>query len=316
MKTWVKLYTEINRDPKMLRLTWAQRGIWCALLALAGEIDDEDGDGPTGLLGSPEDVALLIRCDDQEFAEAIAAFEARGMVQRRGGLLYLPHFAERQKRKPSSRPDMVAERVRRHRRATMANDGDDESENDVCNTGVTPPDDDVTPLKRECNADVTPLKRECNADVTPLKHPVTPPDTDTDTETEGETDPPYIPPTLARGGAADASRGRGLDPPLDRVAAQLQRTLERAGILVGSAMQFEVWRGVLEEDAGGDLDLFTESLAEAMRQNKRTPAYVGAIARRCRERGERPTDRASPQKRKTPLAEIDKAIRAFREAEG
>ena len=45
MKSWVKLYTEINRDPKMAQFTWAQRGIWAALLALAGELDVRNGDG-------------------------------------------------------------------------------------------------------------------------------------------------------------------------------------------------------------------------------------------------------------------------------
>lgn len=157
MRTWVKLYTEINRDPKMLRLTWAQRGIWSALLALAGEIDDQNEQGPTGYVGPVDDAALLLRCDDAEFAEAVEAFEERGMVRLEDDALYLTRYADRQKRAPSSRREAVAERVKRHRRRKAA-DG---------------------------NADVTTL----HADETTAQRGVTPPDTETDTETESDTEP-------------------------------------------------------------------------------------------------------------------------------
>ena len=306
MRTWVKLYTEINRDPKILRLTWAQRGIWCALLALAGEIDDEDENGLTGLLGSEEDVALLIRCDEAEFAEALTAFEARGMIYREDGLLYLAHFGDRQREKPSSQRERVAQRVQRHRRAT----GDGQE----CNAPVTPSRGCYKGVTEALHGRYMGVTSALHNDVTPLKHPVTPSDTetetDTDTDTETEADPPYIPPTLARGGEEDASLVRGNSPLPDRVAADLQKTLERAGIFVGSEMQFEAWRTVLEEDAGGDLDLFTQSLLAAIRQNKRTAAYVGGIARRCREQNRKPGDRAAPNR---PLAGVDEAIRLFRE---
>ena len=72
MKTWIKLYTEINRDPDIGTLTWAQRGIWSALLALAGEIDDRDeNEQETGRLDTSTRVAWSIRCDLAELDEAI-----------------------------------------------------------------------------------------------------------------------------------------------------------------------------------------------------------------------------------------------------
>jgi DnaD/phage-associated family protein len=156
VRTWVKLYTEINRDPKMLRLTWAHRGIWSALLALAGEIDDQDEEGPTGYVGPMDDAALLLRCDDAEFAEAVEAFEERGMVRVEEGILYLTRYADRQKRAPSSRREAVAERVKRHRRRKA----------------------DAR------NVDVTTL----HPDETTMQRGVTPPDTDTDTDTETDTE--------------------------------------------------------------------------------------------------------------------------------
>ena len=116
MKTWVKLYTEINRDPDMGTLTWAERGIWSALLALAGEIDDQDEDGPTGFIDTIEKVAWHLRCGLDELEGALHSFIARGMVDvdidRQVTLI---NFGKRQRRAPSSQAERVAERVQRHR---------------------------------------------------------------------------------------------------------------------------------------------------------------------------------------------------------
>jgi len=157
MKTWVKLYTEINRDPTLGELTWAQRGIWGALLALAGEIDARDEEGnENGELDTIERVAWRIRCDVIDLQEAITAFEERGMVDGSGDVLYLCNYARCQARAPSASRRAVAERVQRHR----AQDA------------------------RECSEDVT----RCNEGVTRVKRGVTPSDTDPDTDTNSDTD--------------------------------------------------------------------------------------------------------------------------------
>ena len=142
MKTWVKVYTEINRDPDIGTLTWAQRGIWTALLALAGEIDDRDEDErETGVLDTVQRVAWSIRCDTDELREAVSEFEERGMIAGDfDGVLYLPNYPKRQGRPPSSRPTAVAERVQRHRDKSKAEC------NDVTGSvqrGVTPSDTDT-----------------------------------------------------------------------------------------------------------------------------------------------------------------------------
>ena len=149
MKTWIKLYTEINRDPDIGTLTWAQRGIWSALLALAGEIDDRDeNEQETGRLDTSTRVAWSIRCDLAELDEAINEFEAREMLDiGADGILFLPNYPKRQCRPPSSRPSAVAERVKRHRARA---------------------------------------KKECNDVTDSMQRGVTPSDTDTDTEAEAE----------------------------------------------------------------------------------------------------------------------------------
>src|SRR4030042_615545 len=109
MKTWVKLYTEINRDPDMGTLSWAQRGIWSAVLALCGEIDDRDEHGrETGRLDIISRTAWSIRCDVADLKSAIQEFEERGMVTTDSdGVLWLTNYAKRQSRAPSSRPAAV-----------------------------------------------------------------------------------------------------------------------------------------------------------------------------------------------------------------
>lgn len=154
MKSWVKLYTEINRDADIGTLTWAQRGIWAALLALAGEIDDRDeNQDETGALDTSARVAWHLRLSEEELADAVGAFMERGMVDERGGVLYLTNYGTRQRRAPSDRPASVAERVKRHR-ARVASTSD-----------------------AACNEDVTSVKRGVTASDT---------DTDTDSDTEAE----------------------------------------------------------------------------------------------------------------------------------
>lgn len=150
MKTWVKLYTESIRDPKIGTLTWAQRGIWSALLCLAGELDVRDEAGnETGALDTLENVAWHIRCDVAELSDAVAAFEERGMIEEQDGILLITNYRKRQQRAPSDRREAVAARVKRHRaRSSPA----------------------------------------CNEHVTSAQRGVTPPDTEADTEADTDTE--------------------------------------------------------------------------------------------------------------------------------
>ena len=151
MKTWVKLYTEINRDPDMGTLSWEQRGIWSALLALCGELDNRDEDeNETGEITTTSKIAWHIRIDLPILEAAISAFEDREMVHILDGIVYLTHYGNRQQRPPSARPSAVSARVRQHRESA----------------------------------------RECNEDVTSVKQGVTPSDksrVDTDEKREEET---------------------------------------------------------------------------------------------------------------------------------
>jgi len=115
MKTWVKLYTKGLDSPDTGSLSWAHRGIFDALLQLAGRLDHKDGGKETGQLDELERTAWRIRCELSEFTEAIAAFTERGMIDERDGVLYVTNYAKHHRRSPSDSPEAVAERVQRHR---------------------------------------------------------------------------------------------------------------------------------------------------------------------------------------------------------
>lgn len=144
MKSWVKLYTEILDDPDIGSLTWAQRGLFLALLALAGKLDTRDGDDmETGRLDTLERTAWHLRCGADELSEAVGAFSERGFIDERDGMLYLTHYPDRQAHSPSEDRNAVAERVKRHReRKALARN------------------EDVTPLQDARNERVTPLEKK------------------------------------------------------------------------------------------------------------------------------------------------------------
>ena len=142
MKSWVKLYTEINRDADMGTLTWAQRGIWSAFLALAGQIDDRDEeDDETGALDTPGRVAWHLRLSQDELDDALAAFTERGMVDERDGVLYLTNYPMRQQVPPSQRRPAQRDRQRAHRADAQ------------CHNPVTTLSRDVTPSETESDTD-------------------------------------------------------------------------------------------------------------------------------------------------------------------
>lgn len=119
MKSWVKLYTESNRDPKIGTLTWEQRGVWAALLALAGELDHRDAeDQETGRLDTVENVAWHLRIDRVQLETTIEALVHRNMIDAREGVLFVTHYWDRQRRAPSDARDATSERKRQQRERT------------------------------------------------------------------------------------------------------------------------------------------------------------------------------------------------------
>jgi len=276
MKTWVKLYTEIIRDPDIGTLTWAQRGVWDALLALAGEIDARDElDHETGELDTLGKTAWRLRCEAGEFTEAVAAFTERGMVEDRNGVLFLPHFCERQQRAPSSSHERVAERVQRHRANKSA-----------------ARNEDVTTLQRG----VTPTESEADAEL--------------DTESEADAAAPQQQPAEP----APSIYGRHVESDPD--VAFLFQQVDRAGVMVNGRLGDEQWRAILDvtRDHGLIQEAFVDAAASSARQP--SPKLLRAILERCVAEGCRPGQWAKsasgpPAKRETTY---DRSMRVLKEA--
>ena len=116
---WIKMWLEALDDPKLIRLSLAERGAWWGLLQLAGKCN-ANGKLVSGGVGLDIDEiadALHIKSgeDRQALESMIAKMEKRGSLIWNDDVLTVVHYEERQKIPPSARPDAVADRVRRYR---------------------------------------------------------------------------------------------------------------------------------------------------------------------------------------------------------
>ncbi|MEN6507016.1 MAG: hypothetical protein ABFD92_20975 [Planctomycetaceae bacterium] len=211
MRTWIKLYTEILRDPKMGRLTDRQGWTFTRLLLLAGTVDG-------GTLGSLEDIAWSLRIQPVDLSDDLAVLSELGMVeQSQIGDWTVVNFEKRQARPPSAEPEAVTERVKRHR------------EN----------------MKRECNEDVTTLQRG----VTPSDPEADQIQSRSRQDTEAEADTDQAP-TKSQNLPADAAlRALLALPDMDEAVAQELLEQHEPGYCLAWA-QYAASQGKLENPAG------------------------------------------------------------------
>jgi len=117
--SWIKMWLEALDDPKLIRLTLAERGAWWGILKLAGKCaaGGKIVSGGAGLDMDEITDALHIKTaeDQQSLKSMIAKMEKRGSLIWNGNVLTVVHYEGRQKVPPSARPEAVAERVRRYR---------------------------------------------------------------------------------------------------------------------------------------------------------------------------------------------------------
>jgi len=119
---WIKVWVEALDDPKMTRMSLAEQGAWWGLMMLARKCDPEGKgrliSGGEGLTVDEIAEALHIKTpgDRQALESMIEKMEKRGsLFWNDSHILTITHFEERQAIPPSSRPEAVAERVRRYR---------------------------------------------------------------------------------------------------------------------------------------------------------------------------------------------------------
>jgi len=115
---WIKMWLEALDDPKLTRLSLAERGAWWGILQLAGkcEAGGRIVSGSQGLDMDEIADALHIKADDrQALGSMVAKMEQRGSLKWNDNTLVVVHWEERQRIPPSSQPEAIAERVRRSR---------------------------------------------------------------------------------------------------------------------------------------------------------------------------------------------------------
>lgn len=120
---WAKMWVEALDDPKLIRLSLAERGAWWGLIKLARKLDPEGRNtgrietGGQGLDMAEITDALHIKADSdrQALDSMIEKMKSRGSLSWNGSVLTIVHFGERQRIPPSAHREAVAERVRLYR---------------------------------------------------------------------------------------------------------------------------------------------------------------------------------------------------------
>ena len=128
---WIKMWLEALDDPKLTRLSLAERGAWWGILELAGKCD-AGGKIISGSVGLDMDEitdALHIKTSDdrQALESMVAKMEERGGLKWNDDSLVIVHWEERQRIPPSARPEAIADRVRRFRERQKKTEEPEES---------------------------------------------------------------------------------------------------------------------------------------------------------------------------------------------
>jgi hypothetical protein len=116
---WIKMWLEALDDPKLTRLSLAERGAWWGVLKLAGKCNANGKivSGGQGLnIDDIADALHIKTSDDRQALESmVTKMEQRGSLKWNDDALVVVRWEERQRIPPSLQPEAIAERVRRHR---------------------------------------------------------------------------------------------------------------------------------------------------------------------------------------------------------
>jgi len=116
---WAKMWLEALDDPKLTRLSLAEKGAWWGLLQLAGkcEAGGKIISGGHGLTMDEIADALHIKTaeDRQSLESMITKMEQRNSLSWNSNGLLVIHWVDRNKRAASASPEAVAARVRNYR---------------------------------------------------------------------------------------------------------------------------------------------------------------------------------------------------------
>jgi hypothetical protein len=108
LSSWIKLYTEMLHDPKLIKLDYAAKWFFVECLLLAGRLEKN------GLIGTSDDVSLAMPKGEKGEKGKLKALAREGLVQEKKGVWYVTNFTKRQM-KPSDSKEAWADRKRKQR---------------------------------------------------------------------------------------------------------------------------------------------------------------------------------------------------------
>ncbi len=113
---WFRAYSEMLHDPKLKRMTPAQRWVWVGLLCLASDSEDRGVlELAPGVAYELDDLALAMDVDAETVDTCLGHAAELGMLRRDGTKLIVVNWDKRQYDNPSDTPEQTRERQRKHR---------------------------------------------------------------------------------------------------------------------------------------------------------------------------------------------------------
>ncbi len=174
---WLKLYTEIRTDPKMLALTDTEFRVWISMLCLAAESKDRGVISIAPGIAYPADaLARALFVDTNSLKDALAQFQALRMVDVDDvGIITIVHFDDRQYDKPSDRPEAIKGRVQKHRARKAAEVEPSQEQMATEPEGVTPYDGNADETRAKHPSNATDVDRDSESDIDEESVPPNPP---------------------------------------------------------------------------------------------------------------------------------------------
>ena len=176
---WFRAYSEMLHDPKIRRMTPAQRWVWVGLLCLASDSAERGTlELAPGIAYEYEDLALAVDAEQEDVERCLETATQMSMVRVDGSKLIIVNWDKRQYDNPSDAPERARARQRKHRESRRDDEPCHEQPTECVTSDVT---SDVTSMSR----DVTSMSRDVTTQIRL--------DTDTDSDTEAAAAPASAP---------------------------------------------------------------------------------------------------------------------------
>lgn len=157
---WFRAYSEMLHDPKIRRMSPAQRWVWVGLLCLASDSEERGTlELAPGVAYDLDDFEGALGVDAETVETCLAMAAKLGMIRYDGTKLIIVNWDKRQYDNPSDVPEATRARQRKHRQAQRDEPACHEQAPERVTTAVTTMSRDVTTQTRldtDTDTDIAP----------------------------------------------------------------------------------------------------------------------------------------------------------------